>query len=251
MQQLMRNRSLFTGSTTATAFTVATTSTAFTVSEASASSSSISISSSTSTSTVITTASSVSSSANSWLLGKLFKLGSVLSKWRLEVFGLAPEIWGQVLVCLGKGLVDGLDEVLSSSGMSGGVGVAIIDTSELEELLGDGGSDNTSSTRGWNKLDSDGSALSCDLTWNGMNGTELVSPETSSDWDELELGSDESTLDGDLDFLSNLNSKTDVTVLISNDNDSLETGSLTSHSLLLDGDDLHNLVRESHLVLGE
>lgn len=135
--------------------------------------------------------------------------------------------------------------------MSGGVGVAIIDTSELEELLGDGGSDNTSSTRGWNELDSDGSALSCDLTWNGMNGTELVSPETSSDWDELELGSDESTLDGNLDFLSNLNSKSDVTILISDDNDSLETGSLTSHSLLLDGDDLHNLVRESDLVLSE
>jgi hypothetical protein len=66
-----------------------------------------------------------------------------------------------------------------------------------------------------------------------MDGTELVSPIASTDWNELEFGGHKSTLDGNLDFFGNLHSKTNVSVLVSNDNDSLEASSLTSHSLLL------------------
>jgi hypothetical protein len=135
--------------------------------------------------------------------------------------------------------------------MSSGLGVAIINSSELKEFLGNWGTDDTGSSWGWNKLDSDGGALSGNLSWDGMDGTELVSPETSSDWNKLELGGDESTLDGNLDFLGDLDSKTDVTVLISDNDDSLEAGSLTGHSLLLNRDDLHNFVGDLDVLGGE
>lgn len=77
-----------------------------------------------------------------------------------------------------------------------------------------------------------------------MNITDLVTPIASSDWDELELSVDKGTLDGNLDFFGDLDSETDVTILISNSNDGLETGSLSGLGLLLDGYDLHDFVRQ-------
>jgi len=82
-----------------------------------------------------------------------------------------------------------------------------------------------------------------------MDITDLVTPIASSNWDEGELGSNEGTLDGNLDFLGELNTETDVTILITDGNDSLESGSLTSLGLLLDGHDLHGLIRELSLGL--
>lgn len=84
-----------------------------------------------------------------------------------------------------------------------------------------------------------------------MDITDLVSPIASSDGDERELGCDEGTLDSDLHFLGDLNSETDVTVLISNSNNGLKSGSLTGLGLLLDGDDLHDLIGEFLLGSGE
>jgi hypothetical protein len=77
--------------------------------------------------------------------------------------------------------------------------------------------------------------------------TDLVTPIASSDGDKGELGSNESTLDGDLDFLGELNTETDVAVLVTDGNDGLESGSLTGLGLLLHGHDLHGLVGELSL----
>jgi hypothetical protein len=76
-----------------------------------------------------------------------------------------------------------------------------------------------------------------------MDITDLVTPIASSDWDQGKLSSNESTLDGNLDFLGELDTETDVTVLITDGNDGLESGSLTGLGLLLDRHDLHGLVR--------
>ena len=198
------------------------------------------------TTTVATT--TASGSAGNWLLAVLFELLSELSEWGLDDFGLAPEIWGKVLVGLGESLEGSLDKVLGGSGMARGAGVAIIDTCELEELLGHWSTDNTGSTRCGHELDSDGGALSRDLAWHGMDRSDLVTPIASSHWNKLELGGDEGTLDGDLDFLSDLDSESNVAVLVTDDNDGLEAGSLTSHGLLLNGDDLHDLIRELNFV---
>lgn len=168
----------------------------------------------------------------------------MLGEVRLNRVGLLPEIWGEVLVGPLEGLEGGLDEVLGSSGMSRGLGVAVIDTSELQQFLGDWSTDDTGTSWGGHKLDTDGSALSSDLSWDGMDSTDLVSPISSSDWDELEFGGEDGSLDGNLDFLGELDSETNVTVLVSNGNNGLETGSLTGLGLLLDGDDLHDLIGE-------
>ena len=44
----------------------------------------------------------------------------VLGVWGLEKLGLGPEVWGEILVGLGKSEEGSLDEVLSSSGVTSG-----------------------------------------------------------------------------------------------------------------------------------
>lgn len=151
------------------------------------------------------------------------------------------------MVGVGESSIHGLNEVFASSGMTSGGGIAIIDTSEQQEFLGNGSTDNTSTSGGRDKLGSNGTALTSDLSWDGMDITDLVTPETSSDGDERKLGADEGTLDSNLDFLGNLDSKTNVTVVITDGNNSLKAGSLTGSGLLLNRDNLHDLIRELDL----
>jgi len=75
-----------------------------------------------------------------------------------------------------------------------------------------------------------------------VDTSDLVAPIASSDGEEGELGGDEGTLDGDLDFLGDLDSETDVTVVVTDGDNGLKAGSLSGLGLLLDGDDLHDLV---------
>lgn len=73
-----------------------------------------------------------------------------------------------------------------------------------------------------------------------MRFTEVGTPVTSADGEDAELGDYDSGANSSSDFLGGLDSETDVTFRITNDNNSLETGSLTGTSLLLDGFDLDN-----------
>lgn len=66
-----------------------------------------------------------------------------------------------------------------------------------------------------------------------MWGTDLVSPVTSSDRDDVLLGNLKSFLDGNLDFLGSLNTNTNISVLVSYGDDSLESSSLSGLGLLL------------------
>lgn len=81
-----------------------------------------------------------------------------------------------------------------------------------------------------------------------MDTTDSGSPISSSDWDKVHLGNEESTLNGDLDLLGKLDSETNMSVSVSDSDDSLESGSLSGLGLLLDGKDAHDLIGE--LVLG-
>jgi len=67
-----------------------------------------------------------------------------------------------------------------------------------------------------------------------MDVSDLVSPIASPDGQESQLGTDQSTLDGDLHFLGDLDAKSDVTIVVSDGDDGLESGSLTGLGLLLD-----------------
>ena len=61
---------------------------------------------------------------------------------------------------------------------------------------------------------------------------------------EKEPLTDDGTADGSGDFLRALGAKTDVAVVVTDDDVGLEAGALTSAGLLLDGGDLHDLVLE-------
>jgi len=204
----------------------------------------------TATTTTAATA-TIATISSSWL-GLLISLFleplGVLSVVRFDGASLGPEIWGQVLIGAHESLESSLEEVLGSSGMTRSLSVTILDTGEGEHFLGYGSTDNTGTTRSWDKLDENGGALAGNLTWDGMDVTELVTPITSSDWHEAEFSINKGTLDGNLNFLGDLDSETDVTSHITDSDNSLETSSLTGSGLLLDGDDLHHIILK--LVVG-
>merc|ERR1719446_1269321 len=77
-----------------------------------------------------------------------------------------------------------------------------------------------------------------------MDTTNSRTPISSSDWDKVDLGIKKSTLDGNLDFLSDLDTNTNVTLSVTGGNNSLESSSLTGLSLLLDRKNAHDLIRE-------
>lgn len=71
-----------------------------------------------------------------------------------------------------------------------------------------------------------------------MRLTEGGTPVTSSDGQNTQLRDDDGGADGSGDFLGGLDSETDVTLGVSDDDDGLEPGSLTGTGLLLHGLDL-------------
>ena len=67
----------------------------------------------------------------------------------------------------------------------------------------------------------DGTALAVDLAGDGVGLTELVTPVAATDWDDGELGQDDGATDGGGDFLGALDTKTDVAVLVTDGDNSL------------------------------
>lgn len=72
-----------------------------------------------------------------------------------------------------------------------------------------------------------------------MRGTEVGSPVSATDWDNGELGDDDSGTDGSRDFLGGLDTKTDVALRVTDDDNGLETSTLTGTGLLLNWLDLY------------
>jgi hypothetical protein len=68
--------------------------------------------------------------------------------------------------------------------------------------------------------------------------TKVAAPVTTTDGDDAELGNDDGGTDGSGDFLGGLDAETDVTLGVTNDDNGLETGTLTGTGLLLDRLDL-------------
>jgi len=162
----------------------------------------------------------------------------------LHEFSLWPEIWGQESVGFLQASEDGSAEVLSGSGLTGTGGVNIINTCELKNLLGNKSGNSTSTSWGWDHSNGTGTAFSLYLNWDGVDSTDGGTPIASSDWDEVDLGIDQSTLDGNLDFLGALDTNTNVSSAVTGGDDGLESGSLTGLSLLLNGKDAHDLILE-------
>lgn len=169
----------------------------------------------------------------------------------MNEISLWPKIWGQESVCLLQALEDGSAEVFSGSGLTDTGGVNVIDTSELQDLLGYLSGNATGTSWSWDESNDSGTALSLYFAWDGVDTTDSGTPVTSSDWDDVVLGVKESALDGDLDFLGNLDTDTDVTSSVTDGNNCLESGSLSGLCLLLDGKDAHDLIGELAFGVGD
>jgi len=167
----------------------------------------------------------------------------LLVRGDLEWF-IAPQLRRQVSVGLSEGSEDGLDEVTEGTGVSGGGGVAIFNSSHVQQLLGDRGSDEPGTTRSRNQTDTDGTALSGHLARDGVRKTDVLAPESTADRNKGDLGHDDGTADSGGNFSSGLESEANVSLFVTDSNESLEAGTLSSSGLLLDRHDLHDFVLE-------
>ena len=87
--------------------------------------------------------------------------------------------------------------------------------------------------------DGDGTTLGALLDRQRVRLTKVGTPVTSTDGENAELGDDDGGADSSSDFLGGLDTETDVTLGVTDDNDGLEAGTLTGTGLLLDGFDLN------------
>ena len=157
---------------------------------------------------------------------------------------LPPEVGRKEGVGLGDSSEGGLEEVAHGGSLTAGLGVAVLDTGELEHALGGGGSNDTGTTGGGDKSAHDRGGLTRDLHGDSVGLTKRGTPVSSSDRDDGELGSDDGTTDGSGNLLGALDTETKVAVRVTDGNESLEPGALTGTGLLLNGHDLHDLVLE-------
>lgn len=165
-------------------------------------------------------------------------------EWSLAESCFLPQIRGQISVGVAKSKEGSFDEVTKGLGGSSGLSEDIINTSIVKNLLWSSGSNNTSTSWSRYKAYTDRTAFSSDLSWDGVRSTELVTPISSSDWNNSKLRLNDSTTDGSGNFLSAFDTKTNVSVVVSNNDVSLESGSLTCTSLLLYRGNLHDFILE-------
>jgi len=171
------------------------------------------------------------------------KVGEFLER-RLGESSLPPQIGSQESVGLQKTLEGSLHEVSKGLGGATGRSEHIFDTSELQDLLRHTGSDNTRAPGSRDKSHGDRATLSGNLARNGMGLANLVTPVSTTNRDNRELGKNDSTTNSSSNFLAALNAKTDMTVIVTDDNEGFEPGTLSGAGLLLHGHDLHDLVLE-------
>jgi len=164
---------------------------------------------------------------------------------RFRESGFLPQIRRQVRVGLGDGGVSRLGKVAQCRGGTASLRVAVLDTSHVEQLLGHTSGDDTSSARSGNQTHNGATALACNFAGYGVGFTDLVSPVASADRDNRQLGENDSASDGSGHLLGAFDAETNVAVVISNGDKSLEPRSLTGTSLLLDGHDLQDLVLQA------
>lgn len=97
-------------------------------------------------------------------------------------------------------------------------------------------------TRSRDQSDTHGTALAVHLKGHGVRETETSTPVPTSDWDQLQLGSNDSSSDGCCHLLGALGTKANVTILITNKHMADESIALTGRRHLLDRMDLHDFI---------
>ena len=122
--------------------------------------------------------------------------------------------------------------------------INIINSWILNDFLWKNSCDTTSSSWSWNHSHCYWSALSFDFCRNCMDITNSWAPISSSYWNNVELCINKCSFDSNLNFFCNFDSNTNMPSSISHGDDSLESGSLSSFSLLLDWSYAHNFINK-------
>jgi len=168
-------------------------------------------------------------------------VSELLVRW-LGEHGLLPQVWGQVGVSLANGLVGGLGEVAEGGGGTCGRGVTILNTGHVQKLLGDRGADNSCSSWSRDQTHEDTTASPSHLARDSVGFADLVTPVASPHRDDGQLSQDDGSTDGSCHLLGALHSQTNMTVVVSDGYESLESGSLTGTGLFLDRHNLENFI---------
>jgi hypothetical protein len=155
---------------------------------------------------------------------------------------LLPKLRAKETVGSLQGVEHSLDEVTHGTGVSTGTGVAIGNSGHVHKLLSSWGRNKPSTTWGGDKTHSDGSAFSSYLAGNSVGKSSLTSPVSTTNGCNVELGGNDGSTNSSGDLRCTLNSKSNMTIVVSKSNESLETSALTSRRLLLYRHDLHNLI---------
>lgn len=116
-----------------------------------------------------------------------------------------------------------LTEVAEGGGATPCGGVAIVDTCHHEQLLGHRGGHDASTTGGRDETHQDRATAAGHLAGHGVGLTDLVTPVTSPDGDDGQLGQDDGTTDGCGHLFGALHAQTHVAVVVANGNKGLET----------------------------
>lgn len=114
-----------------------------------------------------------------------------------------------------------LTKVAEGSGAASGRGVAVIDTSHHEQLLGHGGRHDASTAGGRNETHQDRAAAASHLAGHGVGLTDLVTPITSPDGDNGQLGQDDGPTDGCGHLFGALHPQTHMAIVVANGNKGL------------------------------
>jgi hypothetical protein len=127
-------------------------------------------------------------------------VGKFFEWWGSQVI-VFPEFWGQEIVGTTDSLESSLGEITEGGGTSASTSVNIFEASHLHKLLWDWTTDEASTTWGWDETDVDGTTFTVNFAWYSMWRTKLVTPVTTSNWNNGEFGKDDGTTDSSCDFL--------------------------------------------------
>lgn len=114
-------------------------------------------------------------------------------------------------------------EVAEGGSAAPGRCVAVVNTGHHEQLLGHRCGHDAGTTGRRDETHQDGTAASGNLAGHGMGFTDLVTPVSSPDRDDGQLGQDDGTTDGCGHLFGAFHTQTDVAVVVTNGDESLWT----------------------------
>jgi hypothetical protein len=129
-------------------------------------------------------------------------------------------------------------------GLAGGSGVAVLNTSHLQKLLGQEGSDDACSARSRDQAHKNGAATASDLDGHSVGLSDGASPVSTADGGKGNLGIDEGSADGNRHLTGALDTEAEVAILVTNSDNSTEASALSGAGLLLDRGNLQDLILE-------